>query len=133
MLSGQIGSVGDCMEYTIRNNIPMEMVALAQSNNPSGMFTVCLDFIIQLATKIKSIPIIHNDKVHRSLLQMTRCIHGQIKNDICDINDHEMKNMYVRTVLEFTNMISELSTNKDAEISKFFIEEASQYGKTRGT
>lgn len=29
MLSGQIGSVGDCMEFTIRNNIPMEMVALA--------------------------------------------------------------------------------------------------------
>ena len=44
-----------------------------------------------------------------------------------------MKNMYVRTVLEFINMISELSTNKDPEISKFFIEEASQYGKTRGT
>jgi hypothetical protein len=46
LLAGQIGSVGDCMEFTIRNNIPMEMVALAQSNNPNGMFTVCLDFII---------------------------------------------------------------------------------------
>ena len=30
-------------------------------------------------------------------------------------------------------MITELSTNRDPEISKFFIEEASQYGKCRGT
>ena len=89
----QTGSIGECMEYTIRNNIFMEMVALAQSDHPQGMFTICLDFIIILAKKIKNMPLIHNDKVHRSLLQMTKCIHGYIKNDFIEINDADETNM----------------------------------------
>jgi hypothetical protein len=62
------GSIGDCMEYTIRTNMIMEIVAFAQSDNPEGMFSACLDFIIDLARKIKSMPIIHNNKMHKSLL-----------------------------------------------------------------
>lgn len=64
---------------------------------------------------------------------MTRCINGFIENDIIDVNDPEMMSSYVRAILEFSNMIAELGTNRDAEISRFFIEEASQYGKSRGT
>lgn len=64
---------------------------------------------------------------------MTKCINGYIVNDIIDINDADMKNSYVRAILDFTNMITELGTNRDPEISKFFIEEASQFGKCRGT
>jgi hypothetical protein len=56
------------MEYAIRNNILMEIVTLAQQDIPPGIFVICLQVIIELATKIRSIPIIHNDKVHRSLL-----------------------------------------------------------------
>jgi hypothetical protein len=56
------------MEYAIRENIIMEAVTLAQTDQPQGMFSVCVDFIIGLATNIKSMPIIHNDKVHRSML-----------------------------------------------------------------
>ena len=106
---------------------------MGQSDCPIGMFPICLDFMIEVCTQIKSMPIIHNDKVHRSLLQMTRCINGFIENDIIDVNDPEMMSTYVRAILEFSNMIAELGTNRDAEISRFFIEEASQYGKSRGT
>ena len=81
--------------------------------------------MVELSTKIRSMPIIHNDKVHRSLLQITKCINGYIVNDIIDVNDQEMKDQHVRAILEFTNMITELGTNRDPEISKFFIEEAS--------
>jgi hypothetical protein len=127
------GSIGECIEYMVRKNLFMEVCALAQSDHPHGMFSICLNFMIEIATKIKSMPIIHNDKVHRSLLQMTKCINGYIVNDIIDINDTDMKVEYVRSILEFTNMITGLGTNRDPEISRFFIEEASQYGKSRGT
>ena len=111
----------------------MEMVALAQSDHPQSMFTICLDFIIVLAKKIKNMPLIHNDKVHRSLLQMAKYIHGYIKNDIIEVNDTEERSMYVRTILDFIEMITELVLDRDPEISKFFIEEQSQYSKTSGT
>lgn len=78
-------------------------------------------------------PIIHNDKVHRSLLQMCKCIHGYIKNDIIDINDPDEKSMYVRTIIDFMDMITQLVLNRDSDISKFFIEEQSQYGRNNGT
>lgn len=129
----QQGSIGECMEYTIRNNVFMEMVALAQSDQPHGMFTICLDFMIVLAKKIRNMPLIHNDKVHRSLLQMAKCIHGYIKNDIIEINDPEERSMYVRTILDFVRMITDLVLDRDPEICKFFIEEQSQLQKTYGT
>ena len=46
------GSIGECMEYTIRNNLFMEMVSLAQLDNPKGLFSVCLNFIMQMISKI---------------------------------------------------------------------------------
>ena len=76
---------------------------------------------------------IHNDKVHRSLLQVTKCMNGFIKNDIIEINDPEESSLYVRTILEYLHMVTQLGINKDSEIARFFIEEASQYGKSRGT
>lgn len=86
-----------------------------------------------MAMNIKSMPLIHNDKVHKSLLKMSKCIHMNIKENIIEINDPEQKSIYVRTILDFIRMITDLCVEKDPEISKFFIDEASQYGKTRGT
>jgi len=64
---------------------------------------------------------------------MAKCIHGYIKNDIIEVNDTEERSMYVRTILDFIEMITELVLDRDPEISKFFIEEQSQYSKTSGT
>lgn len=89
LLSQQMGagSIGECMEFAIRTNLIMEVVTMAQTDQPPGMFTVCLDFFIDLATKIKGMPVIHNDKVHRSILQLAKCIEHSIKSDIQDVND----------------------------------------------
>jgi len=46
----------------------MEVVAFAQTDEPQGMFNICLDFISEMAGKIRSMPIVHNSKVHKSLL-----------------------------------------------------------------
>ena len=54
---------------------------------------------------------------------MAKCILGYIKNDIIEINDSEERSMYVRTILDFVEMITELVLDRDPEISKFFIEE----------
>ena len=86
-----------------------------------------------LAKKIKNMPLIHNDKVHRSLLQMAKCIHGYIKNDFIEVNDADETNMQVRTCLDFIEMITYLVLDRDPEISKFFIEEQIQYQRSSGT
>lgn len=119
----QQGSIGECIEYTIRNNVFMEIVAVAQSDAPHGMFAVCLDLMIVLARKIRNMPLIHNDKVHRSLLQMSKFIHAQIKNDVIEINDPDERNMNIRTILDFVIMLTDLALDRDAEISRLFIEE----------
>jgi len=80
------------MEFAIANNIFMEVIALAQSDHPMGMFVVCLNFIIDLAQGIRSMPIIHNDKMHKSLLQVNKLILSYIKNDMVEVNDPEMLN-----------------------------------------
>ena len=121
------------MEFAIREHIIIEVVTLAQTDQPEGMFMVCLDFIISLATNIKSMPIIHNDRVHRSLLQLAKCIQHSIKNDIYDINDPDELNQYSRSILDFMRLITDLACNRDPETARFFIEEASQYGRARGT
>ena len=64
---------------------------------------------------------------------MNKLIFSYIKNDMVDINDPELNNEQIRTMLEFVKMISVLCLDRNSEISKFFIEEASQYGKSRGT
>jgi hypothetical protein len=64
---------------------------------------------------------------------MTKFIHGYIKNDIKNVNDPEQICSYVRTILEFLNLVTELGLNVDPEMAKFFIEEASVFGKSRGT
>ena len=78
-------------------------------------------------------PIIHNNKMHKSLLQMTKYIHGYIKNDIRNVNDPDQMCQYIRTILEFIHMVTELGINVDPEMAKFFIEEASCFGKSRLT
>ena len=129
----QDGSIGECMEYVQRKNVFMEMVAMAQTDMPHGMFTICLDFMIVMAKQIRNMDIIYNDKVHKSLLQMSKCIHANIKNDIIEINDMDETSMYVRTILDFMNMITDLVLNRNTQISKFFIEEQSMLQKTHGT
>lgn len=53
------------------------------------MFEVCIDFMVDLLYNIKSTPIIHNDKMHKSLLQVNRLIRDKMKNDMIEVNDPE--------------------------------------------
>lgn len=56
------------------------------------MQIICLEFVIDLMYGIKSTPIIHNDKMHKSLLQVNKLIKGYIQNDMIDINDPDQLN-----------------------------------------
>lgn len=56
------------MEYIIRNEVINEMVLIAQEDTPEGMFGVCLEFVIEIVMKIKNLSLIHNNRLHKSLL-----------------------------------------------------------------
>lgn len=81
------GSIGDCLEYMIRHNVFMDITSLAQLDNPKGLFPMCMTFVMEMLQEIKAMALIHNDKVHRSLTQISRNLHSQLKNDIVDINE----------------------------------------------
>ena len=49
------------------------------------------------------------------------------------MNDSEERSMYIRTILDFIEMITELVVDRDPEIARFFIEEQIQYQRTYGT
>lgn len=97
------------------------------------MNVVCMNFVTELANSIVSMPIIHSDKMHKSLLQLSKLILEDIKNDHIEVNDPRQVSEIVRAILEFFQMITKHSVEKNPEIAKFFIEEASTYGKSRGT
>lgn len=78
-------------------------------------------------------PLIHNSQVHKSLLRIFSCVLVSLRNDVIDINDSAEMNLQVGTILELLEAVTQLSLNRDPEISKFFIEEVNQKGKTRGT
>lgn len=89
------------------------------------MFVISLDFMIEMAYNIKSMPIMHNNKMHKALLQVNKLIYSYIKNDLMDINDSEMRNESVRIIIDLMKMQTFLTLNRNSEISKFFIEEVS--------
>lgn len=132
-MEGQQGSIGECMEFTISNSVFLEMESLAQSNQPQGMFSVGLQFLLDLVTGIRTMPLIHNGNMHRSLLRICNCVFISLKNDVWDINDKKGTSTHVDSILEFMETMTQLSLNKDPEISKFFIEESTQKGRFRGT
>ena len=113
------------MVFALSENLFIEIIAMAQSDHPSGMFVVCLNMIIELALGIKSMPIIHNDKMHKSLLKVNQLILSHIKENIIEINDPDQKDQKIRTILDFLKMLTDLSLDTNSDISKFFINEAS--------
>ena len=132
-LVGQPGSIGDRMEFFISNQIFIEMEALAQSNQPEGMFSLAIGFLIQVVCKVRAMPLIHNSQVHKTMLRIFSCILVSLRSDVIDVNDSAEMNLQVGTVLSLLEAVTQLSLNRDPEISKFFIEEVNQAGKTRGT
>ena len=100
----------------MRSNMFMEIIALAQSNHPDGMFVICLEMIIELIYKIKCMPIIHNNNMHKSLLQMTRFIYSYLQSDIIEVNDPNEMNMSCRVILDFLRIITYLGLDVNPEI-----------------
>jgi hypothetical protein len=60
------------------------------------------------------------------LLQICKFFTSHIKNEIIDVNEDEdnlFGSIYVRTILDFVNMITLKALNEDKEIIKFFFDE----------
>lgn len=45
-------TIGECLEYTLKKGIIMELVAFGKSDKPEGLFVVCLKFIDYLIQDI---------------------------------------------------------------------------------
>jgi len=53
-------TIGECLEYTLKQGIVMELVAFGKSDKPEGLFVVCLKFINFIILDIKSTHIINH-------------------------------------------------------------------------
>ena len=72
----------------------------------------------------------HNDRIHKQLLKLMKFILDQIQSGSFDVNHtkNDTKTMIkVQTILNFVDMVTSTSINRDREITKFFIEENSKY------
>jgi hypothetical protein len=123
------GGIGDCIEFAMRKNFVVDLVSFAQSDHPKGMFELCVDFLTCVCGKVRSLQIMHNDRVHRQLLQLVKFLSDSISNDIIEVNsssfDVESKRR-VSVLLDFVNMVISTALNSDRELTKFFIEETSK-------
>lgn len=80
------GGIGDCIEFVIRKNVIVDLVSFAQSDHPKGMFDLCVELVTKLCGTIRSFHLMHNDRVHRHLLQLTKFICDNISNDLMEVN-----------------------------------------------
>ena len=108
-------TVGECLEYMIKNKIIEVLCAYSMSDKPGGFFKFGLETLSDMISGLRSISILSNSTVHPGVNSLLRCICSNIKNwqfnenkpDLEQIRELE-PNIYEASheVLEFINCIA---------------------------
>lgn len=97
-------TIGDCLEYLLKEGLLQELVAYGKNDIPQGMFVVSLKFISFVLLDIKSADIINHREVHPALTQLMAHIQNSIKNNMLDLHydNAELK----RFIIEFIKSLT---------------------------
>lgn len=83
-----------------------------------------IEFVSKLIINVKSINLIHNQRIHQHLKSLTILILNIVKRGEINVSEYDAKQLgVIRTILSFLQLIISTSINYDKEITKFFIDE----------
>ena len=101
-------TIGECLEYTLKNGLLMELVAYGKSDRPEGLFEIVLKFINFLIFDVQATHLLNMQEIHPAVMQLLVHIEYSIKNNMLL---HPIPNQYdgdeedVEDVLETNNQI----------------------------
>lgn len=121
-------TIGDCLEYLLKEGLLQELVAYGKNDIPQGMFVVSLKFISFVLLDIKSAHIINHREVHPAITQLMAHIHNSIKNNMLDLHydNSELK----RFIIEFIKSLTCKIYEQPSLVSLLFTD--SRVGKKKG-
>lgn len=98
-------TIGDCLEFILKEGLLQELVAYGKSNKPEGLFVVCLKFISYIILDIQSTHIINHKEVHPAIMQLMIHIHNSIKNDMFEFHLQENEGLK-KYIIEFIHSLT---------------------------
>eukprot|EP00347_Sterkiella_histriomuscorum_P013006 403366373 len=121
-------TIGDCLEYILKESILQELVAYGKNDIPQGLFVVCLKFISFVILDIQATHIINHQEVHPAIMQLMMHIHNSIKNNMIDLtyDNSELK----RFIIEFIKSLTSKIYEQPSLVSLLFTD--SRRGKKKG-
>ena len=118
----QLQNIGECMEYALNHKVFADLVQFSKDNTPKDMFIICIEFLTTLCRSIKAVPLMHNNRVHAQLVKALQQMGNLIRSNDGKVRDEKgnIEELYVKTILEFVEMITDHALDKDREIVKFY-------------
>jgi hypothetical protein len=70
----EMKTIGECLEYMIKNKVIEVLCAYAMSDKPSGMLKHGVEIISEIIGGVRSTSILTNSTVHPGINSLLRCI-----------------------------------------------------------
>ncbi len=70
----EMKTVGECLEFALKNKIFESLCAYAMLDRPQGFFKLALETLSELIHGVRSISIISNSAVHPGITSLLMCI-----------------------------------------------------------
>jgi hypothetical protein len=75
----EMKTVGECLEYMIKNKVIEVLCAYAMSDIPGGFFKLGLETLSDMISGMRSTSILSNSAVHPGINSLLKCICSNIK------------------------------------------------------
>ena len=75
-------TIGECLEFTLKEGLLMELVAYGKSDRPEGLFEIVLKFINFIIFDVKTTHLLNHQEVHPAVMQLLVHIEYSIKNNM---------------------------------------------------
>eukprot|EP00347_Sterkiella_histriomuscorum_P007531 403348561 len=130
----QMKTIGECLEYLLRNKVIEALCAYAIMDKPRGFFKIALSTLTQIINNVQSTSILSQSSVHPGVNQLLRCIYRNIKSwklkengklDMEWINEQEPY-LFDSTseIFDFIDVIANKVTEQSYLIKVFFSQTA---------
>ena len=76
----QMRTIGECLEYTLKNKILEVICAYSMIDRPKGFFKFAIVILSEILQNVYSTSLLSHSSVHPGMNQLLRCIYRNIKS-----------------------------------------------------
>jgi hypothetical protein len=75
-------TIGECLEFTLKEGLFMELVAYGKSDRPEGLFEIVLKFINYIILDVQATHLLNMQEIHPAVMQLLVHIEYSIRNNM---------------------------------------------------